>query len=88
MSYMLIRVLQSFSSISLDVDAQPPETRVPASWAKVPGRQSTERFWPKAHLTMHARVRHFHLSLLLPKLTPKYFDQGGLWVKMKEADHA
>ncbi|KIM86055.1 hypothetical protein PILCRDRAFT_816602 [Piloderma croceum F 1598] len=55
MSYMLIRVLQSFSSISLDVDAQPPETRVPASWAKVPGRQSIERFWPKAHLTMHAR---------------------------------
>jgi hypothetical protein len=87
MSYMLIRVLQSFSSISLDVDAQPPETRVPASWAKVPGRQSMERFWPKAHLTMHARVRHFRLSLL-PNLTQIYFDQGGLWVKMREADHA
>ena len=57
---MLIRILQSFSTIRLDIDAQSPETRVPASWAKVPGRQSTERFWPKVHLTMYAHVRHSH----------------------------
>ncbi|KIM86057.1 hypothetical protein PILCRDRAFT_816605 [Piloderma croceum F 1598] len=54
MSYMLIRILQNFSTITLDIDAQSPETRVPASWAKVPGRQSIERFWPKVHLTMYA----------------------------------
>ena len=57
-SFMLIRLLQSFSTISLDIDAQPPNTRVPAWWAKVPGRQSIEKFWPKTHLTMYAHVRH------------------------------
>jgi cytochrome P450 len=54
MSFMFIRLLQNFSSISLDTDAQPPETRIPPSWATAKGRKGMEKVWPKSHLTMYA----------------------------------
>ncbi|RDB18325.1 hypothetical protein Hypma_000510 [Hypsizygus marmoreus] len=54
MSFMVIRFLQQFSSISLDEDAVPPESRPPAEWAQAAGRKSIERVWPKIHLTMYA----------------------------------
>jgi len=54
MSFMLICLLQNFSSIALDLDAQPSETCPPTSWARGPGRKSIEKFWPKMHLTMYA----------------------------------
>ncbi|KAF8055213.1 cytochrome P450 monooxygenase pc-1 [Lyophyllum atratum] len=54
MSFMIIRFLQQFSSISLDEDAAPPEARVPAAWAKGVGRKTIERVYPKIHLTMYA----------------------------------
>lgn len=57
MSFFLIRLLQEFSSISLDPDAQPPETRPPVSWRGGVGRKSIEKLWPKMHLTMYAYVR-------------------------------
>lgn len=55
MSYILIRLLQSFSSIHLDLDAQPPESRPPAAWATKSGRKGTEKFWPKNHLTLYSK---------------------------------
>ncbi|KIM86354.1 hypothetical protein PILCRDRAFT_816295 [Piloderma croceum F 1598] len=54
MSFMLIRLLQNFSSIELDIDAQPPNARIPRSWATAKGRKAIEKVWPKAHLTMYA----------------------------------
>jgi hypothetical protein len=55
---MLVRLLQNFSSIKLDTAAQPPETRIPRSWAAAKGRKAIEKVWPKAHLTMYALVCH------------------------------
>ncbi|KAJ7510439.1 cytochrome P450, partial [Mycena galericulata] len=53
MSFVIIRLLQSFSSISLDVEACPPHGRVPLEWAGQPGRKGVEQFRPQAHLTMY-----------------------------------
>ncbi|KAJ7086135.1 cytochrome P450 monooxygenase pc-1 [Mycena belliarum] len=53
MSFILIRLLQAFSSISLDVEACPPHGRVPEDWAGRAGRKGVEQFIPKAHLTMY-----------------------------------
>ncbi|KAF9459406.1 CYP63 cytochrome P450 monooxygenase-like protein [Collybia nuda] len=53
MSFMLVRLLQNFSSVALDVEACPPEMRPPAEWAAGPGRKAIEKLWPKVHLTMH-----------------------------------
>ena len=55
-SFMLIRLLQSFSSVELAQDAQPSGTIPPASWALVEGIQSTEKIMPKSHLTMYIDV--------------------------------
>lgn len=59
---MMIRLLQHFSAITLDVDAQSPETRPPASWATAYGRKGIEKVWPKAHLTLYANVSHFLMT--------------------------
>ncbi|KAG5653246.1 hypothetical protein H0H81_001503 [Sphagnurus paluster] len=67
MSFMIIRFLQHFSSISLDEDSAPPEAHPPAEWAQGEGRRRIERVFPKIHLTMYAN--------------------GGMWLKMKEADN-
>lgn len=56
MSYVLIRLLQNFSTISLDSDAQPLESQPPASWANAKGRKGIEKFRPKSHLTMYSQV--------------------------------
>ncbi|CDO71398.1 hypothetical protein BN946_scf184908.g156 [Trametes cinnabarina] len=66
MSFFLIRLLQSFSSVSLDLTAQPPDSLPPAEWKEAPGRKGKEQIFPKSHLTLYAN--------------------GGLWVKMEEAD--
>jgi hypothetical protein len=51
---MIIRLLQSFTDITLDPSAQPPDSRPPEHWKQSEGRKAYERFWPKSHLTMHA----------------------------------
>ena len=56
MSFFIVRLLQNFETITLDVDSQPPESRPPAHWAGLPGRKGVEKFWPKAHLTVFAAV--------------------------------
>jgi hypothetical protein len=53
---MLIRLLQSFSSFSLDETAFTAEGRAPADWASSPGRKGIDKFRPRAHLTMYSTV--------------------------------
>jgi len=53
-SFMLIRLLQNFDSITLTPDAQPPESRPPESWKAASGTQATEKLWPKSHLTLYS----------------------------------
>ncbi|KIK94934.1 hypothetical protein PAXRUDRAFT_11751 [Paxillus rubicundulus Ve08.2h10] len=53
-SFMLIRLLQHFTSVSLSPEAQAPGTLPPAAWAAADGRKAREKFFPKMHLTMYA----------------------------------
>ncbi|KAJ7857738.1 cytochrome P450 [Mycena olivaceomarginata] len=54
MSFVIIRLLQSFSSVSLDLGAFPPAARPPPEWAMMEGRKAADKFRPKMHLTMYA----------------------------------
>ncbi|KAF7346208.1 hypothetical protein MSAN_01847700 [Mycena sanguinolenta] len=56
MSFIIIRLLQSFSSVSLDLDAFPPEARPPPEWAMLEGRKAMDKFRPKMHLTMYSEA--------------------------------
>ena len=57
MSFMIIRLLQSFSTIALDRHAQPPESRPPSHWStSTTGRKAIEQIFPKSHLTMYTAV--------------------------------
>ena len=51
---MVIRLLQAFDTITLVSEAQPPESRPPASWKQVPGTQGRDEVWPKSHLTLYS----------------------------------
>ncbi|KAK7033098.1 cytochrome P450 monooxygenase [Favolaschia claudopus] len=51
-SFFIIRILQTFESIELATDAQPPESLPPASWANGTGRKRFEKIRPKSDLTM------------------------------------
>ncbi|TFK64703.1 cytochrome P450 monooxygenase pc-3 [Pluteus cervinus] len=53
-SFFLIRLLQSFRSVSLAVEAQPADSRPPASWAGSIGPKGRDRVRPRSHLTMYA----------------------------------
>ncbi|KAI0751542.1 cytochrome P450 monooxygenase pc-2 [Daedaleopsis nitida] len=66
MSFFLIRLLQNFSHMELDLSAQPPEARPPPEWAGAEGQKGREKIIPKSHLTLYV--------------------EGGLWVKMTEAE--
>jgi hypothetical protein len=57
MSFILIRLLQNFSSVSLETDAFRPEARPPPDWATAEGRKGVDKFRPKMHLTMYSQVR-------------------------------
>ncbi|TFK50641.1 cytochrome P450 [Heliocybe sulcata] len=54
MSFMLIRLLQNFSSMTLEPSAHAPGTLPPKSWADGEGRKAVDRFFPKSHLTMYS----------------------------------
>jgi len=54
MSFMLIRLLQNFSSITLSPESHDPALLPPAWWAERDGRQAIERFRPRNHLTLYA----------------------------------
>ncbi|KDN37559.1 hypothetical protein RSAG8_10076, partial [Rhizoctonia solani AG-8 WAC10335] len=53
-SYFLVRLLQRVDRITLAPDAQPPGSHPPAHWKQGTGRQATEKFWLRSHLTMYA----------------------------------
>ncbi|KAG2143715.1 cytochrome P450 [Suillus clintonianus] len=53
MSFMLIRLLQNFSAITL---APEPAMRPPAWWAERDGRQAIEQFRPRNHLTLFSEA--------------------------------
>lgn len=64
MSFMIIRLLQAFSSVELDLTSAPPEAQPPAEWAQATGRKATEKVFPKMHLTMYANVG-LHLPVIV-----------------------
>ncbi|KAF8153753.1 cytochrome P450 monooxygenase pc-1 [Crassisporium funariophilum] len=53
MSFMIIRLMQNFTSVELDIHAAPPESRPPKEWAQAEGRKAIEKLFPKMHLTMY-----------------------------------
>ncbi|KAJ3476584.1 hypothetical protein NLI96_g11058 [Meripilus lineatus] len=53
-SFMLIRLLQQFSSFELVQDAN-PECIPPPGWAKSKGSDGKDKAWIKAHLTIYAK---------------------------------
>ena len=64
MSFFMVRLLQTFSNITLDPSAQDPETHVPKAWAEFPGRKGKEKVWPKSHITLYMHVSNdLHLRL-------------------------
>ncbi|KAJ7745409.1 hypothetical protein DFH07DRAFT_748985, partial [Mycena maculata] len=54
-SFFLVRLLQSFSAVSLAPDAQPESSKPPPSWKDCKGRQATEKIMLGTHLTMYAK---------------------------------
>jgi hypothetical protein len=86
-SFFLVRLLQTFSSVSFASDAQPPEGRPPASWKTddKAGWKAHEKIRPRSHLTMFVFVRGFNLILLVVQKAHGWSKQGGLWVRMEEA---
>lgn len=56
MSFFIIRLLQNFSSMSLQLDCQDPATLPPKEWAQCPGRKGIEKIFPKAHLSSYVNV--------------------------------
>lgn len=92
MSFFLIRLLQHFSHMELDLGAQAPDARPPPKWANDEGHRGKEKVFPKTHLTLYVLVR-IPYSLLLDVVAQVVTDpnalfpfQGGLWVKMTEAE--
>jgi hypothetical protein len=56
MSFMIIRLLQNFTSVDLHLSSAPPEAHPPAAWAEASGRKGVEKLLPKMHLTMYTHV--------------------------------
>ena len=56
MSFFLIRLLQNFSHMELDLSAQPPAARPPPDWASAEGQKGIEKIVPRAHLTLYVLV--------------------------------
>ncbi|KAJ6489423.1 cytochrome P450 monooxygenase pc-1 [Mycena vulgaris] len=73
-SFMLIRLLQSFAGTALDPEACPPHARVPPEWRHGHGRMAVERFRPRLHLSAPLFFLPFNAQA-----------DGGLWVKMTES---
>ncbi|KAF8332425.1 cytochrome P450 monooxygenase pc-1 [Amanita rubescens] len=54
MSFMIIRLLQSFSSIALDPASAPPDSLPPPAWKNMRGRKAIEQVVLKCNLTMYS----------------------------------
>jgi len=53
---MLVRLMQSFSSISLELDSFPPGSLPPEEFKLAPGRKGIDKIWPKTTLTLYVAV--------------------------------
>ena len=81
---MIIRLLQKFEAIDLDIEAQPAEWRVKPEWAEKESYSgfAREKIIIKTNLTLFAPVRMF----LFPKVAYLLsHSQGGVWVKLSPA---
>lgn len=56
MSFFLIRLLQNFTHVELELSAQPPDARPPKEWASAEGQKGQEKIIPKCHLTLYVHV--------------------------------
>ncbi|OBZ76922.1 hypothetical protein A0H81_03460 [Grifola frondosa] len=54
MSFFIIRLLQNFSTMSLDLPAQPPDSLPPAEWKNAKGRKALEQIFPKVHIGLYS----------------------------------
>ncbi|KAF9236405.1 cytochrome P450 [Melanogaster broomeanus] len=71
-SYFLVRLLQSFDAVSLDIATQDIP---PADWSKATGRKAVEKVILRAHLTLYVKVVASIVDL-------SHGQQDGLWVRM------
>jgi len=53
-STIIVRIVQAFKSITLDMDSN-PEAKPPAAWGTGNGRKAIEKVWVKSHITLHAK---------------------------------
>jgi cytochrome P450 len=54
-SFFLVRLMQQFTNFRLAPDAQPADSKPPASWAECGGRKGSEKIMPALHLTMSVK---------------------------------
>jgi len=54
-SFFLVRLLQQFTGFRLAPEAQPEDSKPPASWKEGGGRKAIEKVRPAIHLTMYAK---------------------------------
>ncbi|KAH9918439.1 cytochrome P450 [Fomitopsis serialis] len=52
-SFFLIKLLQRFDTMRLDLRSQPPGSLPPEAWSDAWGRKAIEKIWPKVHLTLY-----------------------------------
>jgi Cytochrome P450 len=55
-SFFLIRLLQNFSEISLDMSSHDPNKRPRKEWEGSPGRKGIEKIWPRTAFTLYSYV--------------------------------
>ena len=77
MSFMIIRLLQNFTSVDLHPSSAPPEAHPPAAWAEASGRKGVEKLFPKMHLTMYTNVS---LSIKTPTIVANTLLLSGRFV--------
>ena len=53
---MLVRLMQNFSSISLELDSFPPGSLPPEEFKLAPGRKGIDKIWPKVALALYINV--------------------------------
>jgi hypothetical protein len=56
MSYFLVRLLQQFDRFTLAPEVQPEGSVPPEVWKNRKGRQSYEKIWPSAAMTLYVKV--------------------------------
>jgi cytochrome P450 len=55
-SYFLVRLLQHFDTLVLAPECQPIESIPRPEWGNREGRQSKEKIWPAAAMTLYVKV--------------------------------